>query len=54
MYAIEDGAMSTMENSCAYIMIGLYYILYFNSMYKFAMSFYNIMRNSKIDESDIY
>lgn len=31
----------------------IYYILYFNSMYKFALSFMHIMKNSQIDESDI-
>lgn len=45
--------MNRSERSIAYLFMIIYYILYFNSMYKFTMSFYNIMKNSLIDESDI-
>eukprot|EP00347_Sterkiella_histriomuscorum_P001250 403372752 len=53
LYGIEENGMSYNEKTLAYFLMAMYYILYFNSMYKFAMSFYNIMRNSQIDESDI-
>ncbi len=54
MYNLDDGVLTPRENFTAYLLVMLYYIMYFNSMYKFAMSFYNIMRNAAIDESDIY
>ena len=54
LYGIAEGTMTSAENYTAYALIALYYILYFNSMYKFSMSFYNIMRNVKIDECDAY
>lgn len=53
LYNMEEKGLSRSEKTIAYLMIGLYYIVYFNSMYKFGMSFYNIMRNSLIDDSDI-
>lgn len=54
MHNLEDGVLTSRETFTAYLFVILYYIFYFNSMYKFALSFYNIMRNAAIDEADIY
>ncbi|CDW83033.1 UNKNOWN [Stylonychia lemnae] len=53
LYQIEENGMGRNEKTIAYLFLVIYYILYFNSLYKFGNSFYNIMKNSLIDETDI-
>ena len=50
-YSLKE--VTQTERTVAYLLVFIYYVLYFNSMYKFSTSFYNIFRNSRIDESDI-
>ncbi len=48
---IED--ISYEEKIISWFLAGLFYILYFNGIIKFVRSFYEIMKNSKIDDSDL-
>lgn len=53
LYSIEEKEFNRSEKSIAYLFVVLYYILYFNSAYKFAMSFYNILKNALIDDREL-
>jgi len=48
---IED--LSYEEKVISWLLMGIFYILYFNGIVKFVRSFYEIMKNSKIDDSDL-
>ena len=48
---IED--LSYEEKVISWFLMGIFYILYFNGIVKFVRSFYEIMKNSKIDDSDL-
>ena len=48
---LED--VSYEEKVVSWFIMGLFYILYFNGIVKFVKSFYEIMKNSRIDDSDL-
>ena len=48
---LED--ISYEEKVISWFIMGLFYILYFNGKVKFVRSFYEIMKNSRIDDSDL-
>ena len=48
---LED--VSYEEKVVSWFIMGLFYILYFNGIVKFVKSFYEIMKTSRIDDSDL-
>ena len=50
---MDENSIVYEEKVANWFLCGLFYILYFNGIIKFIKSFYEIMKTSKIDDSDL-
>ncbi len=50
---LDEWMISYEEKVMTWFLLGVFYILYFNGIIKFIKSFYEIMKTSKIDDSDL-
>ena len=50
---LDENSVSYEEKVMSWFLSGVFYIMYFNGIVKFVKSFYEIMKTSRIDDSDL-
>lgn len=50
---LDENSVSYEEKVVSWFLSGVFYIMYFNGIVKFVKSFYEIMKTSRIDDSDL-
>jgi cation transport ATPase len=50
---LDEHSVSYEEKVVSWFLSGVFYIMYFNGIVKFVRSFYEIMKTSRIDDSDL-